>query len=222
MARLRVAAAPIWKDDSVRDRVLRLLYESHRAARGRSGGALLISEIQAKLRPAGIKQQDVGHNLDYLVQKGWVREVAVERTYQTKYGVRSAPKVTYKISDIGIDKMEKASVYQVTPLSSTVNITNINGVTVVGDGNVVNTNYTDLSSALTDARQVVLSHASMSEATKLELVADIETLQTQLQRPTPRRDIIRQVWSGLETALTGAGLIELAGKLGGLLGPLLT
>lgn len=52
---------------------------------------------------------------------------------------------TYKISDVGIDKLEGASSYRLQEHLSRVNITNIRGVTIIGDGNVVNTNLADLS-----------------------------------------------------------------------------
>lgn len=53
-------------------------------------------------------------------------------------------------------------------------------------------------------------------------MADIDTLQSQLQRPSPRREIVGPVWDGLRNLLTGAGLVELAAKIGGLLAPLMS
>jgi hypothetical protein len=214
---------PPRSNDEVRDLILRHLYDSHRTTRGRSGGALTISELQKAMRPLGLKQQDVGHNLDYLVQKGWVREVVKERAFTTARGTRqSAERVTFKISEVGIDRIEAASTYQRPPTTSGVNITNIHGVTIVGDGNVVNTSFTELSKTLADARQVVLSSSTIPEPTKLDIVADIDTLQGQLQKPMPRREVVSQVWEGLQKLLTVAGLVELATKIGDLIRPLLT
>ena len=63
--------------------------------------------------------------------------------------------MTYKISDVGMDRLQVASVYQKPPCSGSINITNIQGVTVVGNDNVVNTAFTELSRTLADARQLV-------------------------------------------------------------------
>jgi len=54
--------------------------------------------------------------LDYLVQKGWVRQVIQHRTFTTPKGTtRSSEQKKYKISDIGIDKLEGASVFESRP-----------------------------------------------------------------------------------------------------------
>lgn len=209
-------------NDEIRDLILRTLYDTHRADRGRTGGAKSIREIQQLVRPHGLKQQDVGHNLDYLVQKGWIKEVVRQRNFTTNRGTtQSAEQVTFKISDAGIDRIEQASTYQRSPVGGSINITNIQGVTVVGNDNVVNTSFTELSRQLMDARQVVLASPAVADAAKLEIVADIDTLQSQLQRPMPHAGVVRQVWTSLENALTAAGLIELGAKIAALVAPLL-
>jgi hypothetical protein len=209
-------------NDEIRDLILRHLYESHRGDRGRSGGAQPIRDLQSAMRPHGLKQQDVGHNLDYLVQKGWVREVVTERKFTTPRGTtQSSEKVSYKISDTGIDRIEVASTYRRTPAGS-INVTNIQGVTVVGNDNIVNTTFTDLSRALSDARQVVLDSRELAETDKLNIVADIDSLQSQLQKPAPSREVIGRIWSGLENVLNTAGLVELGVRIGALIQPLIS
>src|SRR5213596_201321 len=100
-------------NDASRDAILRHLYAVHEKAKSPRSAAVKISELQKALRPSGLKQQDVGRNLDYLVQKGWVREDVVTRTFMTRRGTtQSADQVTYKISDVGIDRLESASVYE--------------------------------------------------------------------------------------------------------------
>jgi hypothetical protein len=180
-----------------------------------------ITDLQKALRPHGLKQQDVAHNLDYLVQKGWVREVIEERSFTTARGTRqSSERITYKISDVGIDRLEAASTFRRSEIGS-INITNVHGVTVVGDGNIVSTTFTDLSRALSDARQIVLSQPELPESAKLDIVADIDTLQSQLQKPAPNRQVVGDVWEGLQRTLNGVGLVELGVKLAELIRPLL-
>jgi hypothetical protein len=219
----KMADPPQRSNDEIRDLILRHMYDSHRTARGRSGGALRITDIQKAMRVHGLKQQEVGHNLDYLVQKGWIREVVQERAFTTARGTKqSAERVTFKISDVGIDRIEAASTYQRQSTMAGVNITNIHGVTIVGNDNVVNTLFTDLSRTLADARQLVLSSSTIPEPTKLDIVADIDTLQSQLQKPSPNRQVVSQVWAALQNVLNVAGLVELGVKIGALIRPLVS
>lgn len=100
-------------NDEIRDKILRHLYEVHRRARGPRGVGIGIRDLQTALRAQGVKQADLVANLDYLVQKGWVRETVEQRTFRTKGGTTQvSERRTYKISDIGIDKLEGASFYR--------------------------------------------------------------------------------------------------------------
>src|SRR5712692_1831004 len=132
--------------DIARDFILRHLYLIHERARSPKTAGLKITDLARALKPKGFKLQEVASNLDYLVQKGWIREVVETRSFTTPRGTtQQAEKRTYKISDSGIDRLEAASLYQHPPIASHINISNIRGVTVIGEGNVVNTTFTDLS-----------------------------------------------------------------------------
>jgi hypothetical protein len=211
-------------DDHIRDAILRHLYEVHRKAKGPSSAGVGIRDLQSALKTShGYKQQEVGSNLDYLVQKGWVREVVKQRTFRTTGGTtQSAEQIKYKISDVGLDKLQKASLFQRTSVTAGINITNIHGVTVVGDGNVVNTSFTDLSRVLTELKTAVQANTTITDNQKLAVVADIDTLQAQLQKPEPNRSLIKTVWAGIEKAVTAAGLVELGHQVGELILPLIS
>src|SRR5581483_7735997 len=129
-------------DDQIRDAILRHLLAVHQQAKSPTKAAIGIRDLQAAMKAAhGYKQKQVGSNLDYLVQKGWVAEVRKSRNFTTAKGtVQNSEQIKYKISNIGLDKFQRASLYQKTPVQNGINITNVHGVTVVGDGNVVNTN----------------------------------------------------------------------------------
>src|SRR5690242_18277969 len=106
-------------NDVVRDEVLRHLYSVHKKARSPKTSGLKITELARALKPRGFKLQDVASNLDYLVQKGWVREVIETRTFTTPKGTtQQAEKRSYKISDVGIDHLEEASLYERPPVAS--------------------------------------------------------------------------------------------------------
>jgi hypothetical protein len=210
-------------NDMVRDAILRYLYQRHRRAKSPKSAGMGVRDIQKAMKVEhGYKQQEVASNLDYLIQKGWVREVIENRTFTTRAGTtQQAEKRSYKISDTGIDRLEAASTYQRPPLGNQVNITNIKGVTIVGNDNVVNTSFTDLASVLHEMRTAVLQCETLEEQQKLEVVADIESLQSQLQKPSPSRAVVNALWSGIEKVVTAAGFGELVAKAAAILVPLL-
>jgi len=212
------------RSDEVRDAVLRYLYEVHRRAKSPRSASIGIQDLQKALKARyGYKQQEVASDLDYLLQKGWAVEVVQERQFQTPGGTtRQAERVTYKISDLGIDHLQGASMYERPDVRSRVNITNVRGVTVVGDGNVVNASFTDLSRILHDLRTAVLSTSSLDDQTKLNVAADIDTIQTQLQKTEPDRSIMRRAWEGIKAVVTVGELAELGARAASLLGHMLT
>jgi hypothetical protein len=209
-------------NDVIRDAILRHLHTAHRKARSPRSAALLVSELTKALKPLGYKQQEVASNLDYLVQKGWVREVVEERKFTTARGTtQSAERITYKISDTGIDRYEAASTYQRAAIAPHVNITNIRGVTVVGDGNVVNTTFTDLSRALTEMKKAVLDEPALDDNQKLNVVADIDSLDAQLQKPEPQKSVVQTLWAGIEKVAAVGGVIDLVHRASEAIQPLL-
>lgn len=183
----------------------------------------MIRELAKALRAEGLKQREVASNLDYLVQKGWVREVVESRTFTTPRGTtQQSERRFYKISDSGIDRIEAASIFERTPMRPHINISSVSGVTVVGDGNVVNTSFTDLSRALSDMRTAALAEPELGNQQRLEVVADLESLQAQLQKPRPDTSVIRTLWSGLEKAAAVGGVVDLVRRVGELIRPLVS
>jgi hypothetical protein len=208
--------------DIIRDAILRHLHAVHKKARSPRSASILVSELARALKPLGYKQRDIAGNLDYLVQKGWVREVVEQRKFTTARGTtQSAERITYKISNTGIDRLEAASTYQRGALTPHINITDIRGVTVVGDGNVVNTTFADLSRVLSEMKQAVLSETQLNDNQKLDVVADIDSLGAQLQKPEPQKSIIQALWSGIEKVAAVGGVIDLINRASELIQPLI-
>jgi len=56
----------------------------------------------------------------------------------------------------------------------------------------------------------------------MDLVVDVDTLQTQLAKPTSNRDLVSRLWEGINRAASVAGLMEVAAKVGALLSGLLS
>ena len=124
-------------NDVLRDHILRFLYERHSTARGVKAILIGIKELQSGLKKQyGMSQAAVAANLDYRIQAGWVTENVKDRKFKTPQGVEvSSEQVKYKISDVGINHLEAGTTFSSTRTSRAINITNVAGVTIVGDGN---------------------------------------------------------------------------------------
>jgi len=211
-------------EDQIRNEILRLLFEIHKSAKSPASAAVGIRDIQSALKESHqLKQQEVASNLDYLVQKGWVGEKVTARSFTTKTGTtQNSQQTKYKISDIGIDRLEKASLFRKTPLSGTINITNIRGVTVVGDGNVVNANFTEVVDNLRELRDVLEKSPKLNDEQRLEVLADIDALEVQLQKPKLNVRVIELLWQSISAIATIAGFADATFKIGELIQPFLT
>ncbi|HEX6986117.1 MAG TPA: hypothetical protein VF170_12120, partial [Planctomycetaceae bacterium] len=94
-------------------------------------------------------------------------------------------------------------------------------IITVGDGNQVNARYSDVANRLAELKGEFL-RSTISEAQKLDVIADIETVQTQLAKAQPDKTIIARAWEGIRNTAALAGLIVNADKVGELLTPLIS
>ena len=205
-------------EDERRDQILRFLYERHKTTRGIQKIPIGIRDLQREMKKQyGMKQHEVSSNLDYLVQVGWVRDVKRERSFKTGKGMEiSAEQVKFKISDVGINHLEAGSLFKKPQTAGSINITNVKGVTVVGDGNVVNAELTDLSRAL-DHLDEAIAASTLNDEQKLDAAGDLLTIRTQVAKKNPTKGIIQTAWHSLEGIATLAGVADAAGRIGQLM-----
>lgn len=206
-------------NDDKRDKILRFLYERHKKSRGIAKIPIGIRDLQSEMKTLhSLSQQDVASNLDYLVQVDWVREVVKERSITTKTGMElSQEQVKYKISDIGINHLESGTLFKNVENSHNINITNVQGVTVIGDGNIVNNEYTDLSRLLDIIEKEIETSKNIDDTQKLDAAGDISTIRTQIAKKNPNKTIIATAWASLKVLATLAGATEAATKIGELI-----
>jgi hypothetical protein len=127
----------------------------------------------------------------------------------------------FKITAAGIDKIEGPGEFTMDKFKGIkIEATGQNIITV-GDGNQVDAEYQDAAGALVDLKQALLHTPSVTEGQKLEAVADIDSIQSQLAKATPNRAVIRGAWEGVKTLDTVLGLAEKVGKVAGLMAPFL-
>jgi hypothetical protein len=182
-----------------------------------------MSNLKEELKKLGLREHEIVSNLDYLIQSGFVKVEVEESEFTTPRGiVRKQRKEFYKISDAGINYLEGPSEFQRVEKSiSGINITNIQGVTIVGDQNVVvNTRYLDLYRRLSLLSDAVRNSAQLSDEEKLNYTKDIDTFKDQLSKPSPDRNIVRLAWEKLKPLATVAGIVSFFKQVAELIGGL--
>lgn len=212
---------PMRTNDDIRELILRFLYARHQKARGVKSTGLAISKIKRSLKEKGLKEQEISSNVDYLIQTGWVVEEKEEYSFTRSGRTIQAVRVSYKISDKGINHFEGPSKFQRPHKVTGINITNIRGVTVVGDGNFVYYQYGDLYRALDLLDEEIRKSDSFSDEEKLNYRAEIQTIKSQLAKPKPNRGILKSAWDGLKALATVSSILALYQHIRTLIEPLM-
>ena len=201
--------------------MLRYFYDRNRNATstgGKKGSSVKISDVKRELKAShGLTQQEVQGNLTYLISQGWVKEDVIEKSY-TAPGGTVIPSTTnfYTITAPGIDKIEGPGEFTMPKFHGIkIEATGQNIITP-GDGNQVNAKFGELGQSLSELRNAV-TRSDAQESTKLEIVADIDTIQSQLAKPEPNRTIIKAAWEVVTGAAAINGCTVLAHKVAGLL-----
>jgi hypothetical protein len=214
-------------NNEIRAIMLRYFYDRNRAAtsvRGKKGSAIRILDIRKELKAGhGLSIQDVMSNLTYLLSQGWVEEHKVEKSVPLPTGT-VIPQSTsyYKITAAGIDKIEGPGEFTMDKFKGIkIEATGQNIITV-GDGNQVNAQFKDVAGALVDLKQALLKSPSVAETQKVDAVADIDSIQSQLAKPNPNPTVIQGAWETVKKLDTAAGLAEKVARVAGLLAPFLS
>jgi hypothetical protein len=205
--------------NEIRRIMLEYFYERNSnatSARGKRGAAVKISAVKGELKAAsGLTQQEVQSNLTYLISQGWVEEEVVEKTYTAPGGTAiPSPTSYYKITAAGIDKIEGPGEFTRERFAG-INIQGQNIITL-GDGNQINAQFSELGMELAALRQAI-AQSDAGERHKIDLVADIDTIESQLAKPEPNRGIIATAWEGVKAAATIGGCADLVARVGALL-----
>lgn len=220
------ATAATRSEDELRQIILQYFYDRNAnatSARGKKGYAVKISDVRKELKAShGLKQQEVVRNLNYLMSQGWIAEEQVHKSVPLPSGT-IIPQATsyYKITAEGIDKIEGDSEFTMDKFKGIrIEATGQNIITV-GDGNQVNAQYEDLASELVGLKDSVRKSEQLTEAEKLDAVADIDTIESQLAKTTPNKGVTKGAWETIKGLDQVAGLAERVVKVAGLIAPLL-
>lgn len=216
-------SSPARSEDEIRRIMLEYFYERNRnatSARGKRGFAVKISDIRRELKAShGLKREEVVRNLNYLISQGWIEEEQVYKQVPLPSGtVVSQATSYYKITAAGIDLIEGPGEFTMDKFKGIrIEATGQNIITV-GDGNQVNAQYESAADALVELKKAVIRGA-LSESQKLDAVADIDSIQSQLAKTSPNTTVIKGAWEGLKTLETVVGLTEKVAKVAALIAP---
>jgi hypothetical protein len=161
-------------------------------------------------------------NLNYLLSHRWVEEDMVEKSVPLPTGT-VIPQSTsyYKITAAGIDKIEGPGEFTMDKFKGIkIEATGQNIITV-GDGNQVNAEYRDAAGALVDLKQALLESTFITETQKLDVVADIDSIQSQLAKAKPNRTVIQGAWDAIKKLDTVLGLGDKVSTVATFLAPFL-
>lgn len=207
--------------DEICETILKFFYDIHKSTRSIKRARLKISDVKKGLKQLGLTEQEITHNLDYLIQTEWIIKDTESYQLHTDKRIINTIAEFYKISNNGIDHFNGLSKFQKMQEPKGINITNIQGVTVVGDGNIVNTQYSDLYRNLNLLAREVMKTDRLSDEEKLNYFAEINTIKSQLSKLSPDKDIIAKIWDKLKPLSTISGIVGFFEKVGVLIGLLL-
>ena len=89
-------------------------------------------------------------------------------------------------------------------------------IITLGDGNQINSEFSDLGQALVELRNAI-TESAVQENQKMGFVADIDTIESQLAKPKPNTTIITAAWDAVKGAAAINGCSALVGKVAGLI-----
>lgn len=196
-------------EDEIRDQIMEYFYDMYRnrsgTFRGRERGDIAVSEIS---KTAKYDRREISRNLEYLAKSGWIEHVI-------KYEPSRDPNVnlekhSYEITREGIDKIEGESKYMNNKYQG-INISNVGGVVILGDKNIVNQNYKELNNLLNELSESIRNE-DIDDTEKLNAIADMETMQQQIMKPSPDKGILSKAWENIRNMDFNKSL-QSAGKI---------
>ncbi len=193
-------------DDEIREAVLRFLYDTSKSARSADGTYATMGEIKLAMKILNVMEKRIVSNLTYLLQNRWVEQDVRQFIVQPAGKPVMTRQVRYRISSAGVDRYEGPSVFQRVEKMAGINVTNIQGVTVIGHDNVVSTQFAELYRNLDLLGGEIRATEQLSDREKLSYQAEIETIESQLMKEHPDRSILERAWEALKGVATISGV----------------
>lgn len=201
-----VKTAEEFSDDYAREAILQFLYENWKKPKGMDSAKQQISDIRKALKERGIPGGQVIRNLQYLIDYKWVKEIIKETQFPQGNRVGHGESKSYMITNQGIDFFEGDNRFAKKDGIIGINIENISGVKIVGNNNIVNSEFVSLFHSLDELKNKISLTNELSEEDKLLHQADVNTIQSQLSKPDPDKNIVSKAWERIKVIGTIASL----------------
>ena len=205
--------SPSYTDDQVKEAILKLLYEKWKNPTAMDSAKPKINEIKRALKKIGIERAQVIRNLQYLIDTGWVKEIVKTSTFRTGSRLVNAESTSYMIGSQGIEYFEGRSIFEKKEGTAGIRIENVSGVVTIGDHNIIRQEFVPLFKLLDDFDNRIRMTDQLTDDQKLDYSSDVKTIQTQLSKPNPDRDIIGKAWGALKGIATFGSLATVAEKV---------
>jgi hypothetical protein len=171
------------------------------------------SKTTSDLKKKGLEKKEVIRNMIYLIETGWIKKETEESQFFTGKQRITTKKEFYRISSDGIDYFEKASKFQKENKLAGINITNLQGVIAIGSNNYIRNEFTELFESLENLGKHIRLSNELNDEEKINYQADIDTINAQLIKPKPDKDIVRKAWTALKAVATINGVVSFYTKV---------
>ena len=208
MPRPRKPKPPEPLDDEIRTELLRYLHRRHRGARSNAATFATMGDVKKGMKHLYVMERRIVSNVAYLVQTRWVEEKTEELTVYREGRPFPVSRALFRISAAGIDRIDGPSAFQRADPMAGINITNVQGVTVIGQGNIVSTRFEGLFRDL-DSLGGAIRASDAPDTDKVAYLAEIDTMKSQLAKASPDPGILQRAWQGMKSAATIHGVLGL-------------
>jgi len=204
---------PPYADDQVKEEILRYLHEKRTNPRGIDSAKVGIMDLRRALKQKGIEQKEVIRNLLYLIEAKWVREEVEENQIWTGKRTFIQKSKTFIITNQGMELFDGKSKFHRPNGLAGINIQNVTGVVNLGDNNIIRNEAVNLYRTLEELDNRIRLADQLNDEEKLNYRAEIKTIESQLSKPSPDRNILSRSWSVLKGLATIGSLANFVEKV---------
>jgi hypothetical protein len=218
--------SPPRSDVEIRRIVHKYFYDRNKVGtsmRGKKGVSAKISVVKAELKAShGLSRDEVTRAVAYLIDQGWVTTDEIHKTFTTRQGTAMPSSVLYyRIKAAGVDKTEGEGEYTMPKFHGiNINATGQNIITL-GDNNQVDAKFESIANKLIELKDAVRKAVDVNDSVKVSIIADVDTMESQLAKPEPNRTVLRAIWAGIENITTASSLAANVAAIAPVLMPLL-
>lgn len=142
-------------------------------------------------------------SIDYLKDEGYL-----EATIRNE--------VTFlRLSSKAQDKIFSPSVYASNSRSGGVKVLSNSGVIVFGNsyGTISVDNRAEINNVLQGLADAISNDSAVDEILKADLIQTVNTIKSQIARPSPDKGILKIAWKSLQAAATISGAVQFVDQL---------